>query len=340
MDIRNTRSLKTFAAERLETAREEKKIVLIYAGLIIGLAALTTVLRYVLGLQISQSGGLSNLGTRSILSTVQTMLPLVQSLVVMCLELGYMAAMLRVARGQYVSPQTLRLGFDRFWPLLRCCVLQGLIYAGLAIGSVYLASMIFVMSPWGQPFMTVLAPLMTETSVLSPELLLDEAVYYELLSTMMPLMVILVIVFCVFALPISYRFRMANYVIIDKPALGAFAALRESRKMMRGNCLRLLKLDISFWWYHLLLLGASLVGDGDQWLALLGVELPFSADVAYFLFYALYLALTFGVYYLLRNRVEVAYGLAYDAVKPEEKKDSGVVLGNIFDMYKDYKGEQ
>ena len=32
------------------------------------------------------------------------------------------------------------------------------------------------------------------------------------------------------------------------------------------------------------------------------------------------------------DRVEVTYALAYDAVKPEEPKDNGVVLGNIFQM--------
>ena len=332
MDIRNTRALKTFAAERLGNARDSGKIVLIYSGLVLGLAALTTVIRYVLGLQIDQTSGLSSMGTRSVLSALRTMLPLVQSLAVMCLDVGYLAAMLRVARGQYVSPQTLRLGFDRFWTLLRCSVIQGLIYGGLFFASVYAASMIFVVSPLGQPFMEALTPLVTETSVLSPEILLDQAVAMELLSTMLPMFVILAVVACVLILPISYWFRMANYVIIDKPGLGAFAALMESRKMMRGSCLKLLKLDISYWWYFAALFGISMVSDGEAWLALLGVELPISGDAAYFLFYALYLALQLAAYYFLRSRVEVTYALAYDSIRPEEKKDNGVILGNIFDM--------
>ena len=119
MDIRNTRAMKTFAAERLSEAPQEKKIVLIYSSIVMGLALLSTLVHFVLGLQIDQMGGLSQIGTRTILSTVQSMLPLLQSLVVMCLELGYVAAMPRVARGQYASPNTLRLGFDRFWTLLR-----------------------------------------------------------------------------------------------------------------------------------------------------------------------------------------------------------------------------
>ena len=64
----------------------------------------------------------------------------------------------------------------------------------------------------------------------------------------------------------------------------------------------------------------------------LGLELPVPEVVSFFGFYVLYLAASFGVHYFLRNRVEVCYGLAYDAVKPEEKQGGGVVLGNIFQM--------
>lgn len=332
MDIRNTRAMKTFAAERVSGAPQEKKIVLLYSCLVMGLALLTTVVRYVLGLQIDQMGGLSNIGIRTMLSTLQSMLPLVQSLVVMCLELGYIAAMLRIARGQYASPNTLRLGFDRFWTLLRCSMIQGLIYTGLIIAAVYLASMIFVLSPWGEPFLEAMAAELPQTSLLSPEVVLDDAAVMQLAPTLLPMFLMVLAAACVLVVPVSFRFRMANYVIIDKPGRGAIAALRESRKMMRGNCLKLLKLDLSYWWYFLVLFLIACVGNLDLWLPLFGIELPISADVAYFLFYAAYLVLQLGAYCLLRNRLEVTYALAYDAMKPEEPKDTGVVLGNIFQM--------
>lgn len=332
MDIRNTRAMKTFAAERLQGSPQEKKIVLIYSCLVIGLALLTTVVRYVLGLQIEQMGGLGNLGTRTILSTVQSMLPLVQSLVVLCLELGYLAAMLRIARGQYSSPNTLRLGFDRFWTLLRCTLIQGLLYAGLSVASVYVAASIFVMTPWSRPFMDAMVPMMSQTSLLSPEVALDEAAAMELIPSMVPMFLLTALIAGLLMIPLSFWLRMVNYVIIDKPGMGAVAALRESRKMMRGNCLKLLKLDLSFFWYYALLSLISAIGNADLWLPAFGVTLPMSADVAYFAFYAVFLVLQFAVYYFLRNRLEVTYALAYDAVKPEEPKDTGVVLGNIFQM--------
>lgn len=336
MDIRNTRALKTFAGEQLDRAPEERKVVLIYAGITIGVSALVAIVNYCLTLQIDQSGGLSNIGARSLLSTVQAILPLAQSLFLMCLDLGYLAAMLRIARGQYTSPNTLRLGFDRFGPMLRLSLLMGLLFVGAFIVSLYLASMVYtvyLMSPLGASVMDILEPLvMSSLDPTAAVLALDEAALYQLASTMVPFWVLIAILFCVIAAPLSFFFRMANYVIIDRPAFGAIAAMRESFKMMKGNCLKLLRLDLSFWWYYGLLMLASIVCYGDQYLPLLGVELPGSAQLWYFVFLALFLAMEFAIYYFVRNRVEVTYALAYDSIRPEEKKDNGVVLGNIFNM--------
>jgi hypothetical protein len=132
--------------------------------------------------------------------------------------------------------------------------------------------------------------------------------------------------------PILYNYRMVNYIIVDKPAIGALMALRESKIMMRGHRMELLKLDISLWWYHLAFGGITVLCYLDMLLPMMGVELPVSETVAYFVSYGLYLAASFAVQFFLRNRVEVAYALAYDAVKPEEQQSGGVVLGNIFQM--------
>ena len=94
MTIPSFKILKKNAAERVAAAEQSKNIVLIYTGTVTALALLVTVINYVLNLQIAQLGGLSNMGLRSVLSTVQSVLPVVQSLVIMALDLGYIAAML------------------------------------------------------------------------------------------------------------------------------------------------------------------------------------------------------------------------------------------------------
>ena len=291
-----------------------------------------TVLNHVLGLQIDNFGGLSNLGKKTMLSSIQSMLPLAQSILTMCLDVGYVAAMLRIARGMYTSAQTLRLGFDRFWVLLRCSVFKGLIFTGVTFVSMYTGIMIFMMTPLAEPAVEIITPLMSQMSALNSALVIDDATYAQLLRAMAPCFAFGGIVLLILGGPIFYSFRMVNYVIIDKPAMGALMALRESKKMMRGHRLQLLKLDVSLWWYYLASAAALLVCYGDSLLPMAGVELPVSETVAFFGFYVLYMAASFCVHYFLRNRAEVSYALAYDAVKPEEKQSDGVVLGNIFQM--------
>lgn len=332
MNIRNRRELKNFAAERLENARSVSKIVLIYAAASLGLSALVTVVSYVLGLQVENLGGLSNMGKKNFLSTLQSMLPFASNLVSMCLELGLLAVMLRVARGQYVSEQTLRLGFDRFWVLLRCNLIRLLIFAGALFVSVYLGIMIYMITPLSNSAVALLEPYLSSASILSGTLVLEDGVYAQFAMAVWPAYLICGILFAVVAVPMLYSYRMANYILIDKPGMGAMAALRSSKQMMRHNRVSLFRLDVSFWWYYLVLGLAQVLLYGDLLLPALGVNLPGSQDVWYFVFYAAYLLALLGVYYFLRSRVEVTYALAYDSVKPEEPKNEGVVLGNIFQM--------
>lgn len=330
MDICNTSEIKAAALRRLTDAGQAKRIAAIYAGVTLGLSALVTILGLVLEAMMSGTTGLGGMGRRTILSSVQSMLPWVVGLITMCVELGYQAAMLRVARGQYASPQTLRLGFDRFWVLLRCILLEGVILFAIAFGGIYIATMLFMLTPFSGRVMEVLSPVLENVTLLSPEMVLDEALYDQLMQAMIPAFVMCAIVVAAAAIPVLYRLRMARFVIIDKPGIGALAALRESRKMMKGNCLKLVKLDMSLWQYYIGCVFASLLCYGDVLLPMMGVRFPWSDTVSYYLFFALYLAVQFAVYYFLKNQAEVAYSIAYDSIRPKEPKTEGVALGSIF----------
>ena len=330
MTIPSFKILKSRSAERLAAADNQKKIVLIYAGIITILAALVTIINYTLKLQISQLGGLSNMGLRSILSTVQSVLPMVQSIVVMCLELGYIAAMLRIAREQYASEQTLKLGFDRFWVMLRYTLIQGGIYSLAGLAAFWISMQIYLITPLSGSLMAMVTPEMADPNILM-EMLQDPVFSSQIFRTMLPMLAIFGIAYALLFIPISYSLRMAQYIIIDKPGQGAMSAIRESRKMMNGSRMRLFKLDLSLWWWYAISIGSMLLCYGDMLLPMIGIPLPFSADVAYFVFYALFLAAQFAACFCLRNYVEVIYAQVYNALKPREK-EPGVVLGNIFQM--------
>ena len=330
MTIPSFKILKKNAAERVAAAEQSKNIVLIYTGTVTALTLLVTVINYVLNLQIAQLGGLSNMGLRSVLSTVQSVLPVVQSLVIMALDLGYIAAMLRIARQQYASPQTLKLGFDRFFVLLRYTLIQGIIYGLAALAAFWISMQIFLVTPLSNTMMSMLSEDMLDPNVLMGYLQ-DPVFSANITTSMVPLLLIFSGVYLLLFLPICYSMRMAKYVIIDKPGMGAMYALRESRKMMKGSCIRLFKLDVSLWWWYAITLGSTALCYGDALLPMAGISLPFSETVSYFLFYGLFLAAQFAAWFFLRNRVEVVYAQAYNALKPRET-DTGVVLGNIFQM--------
>lgn len=330
MDIR---ALKNTASQRLETARDAKTIVLIYAGITIALSGLVTLVSYLAGSGISQTGGLRNMGLRAALSTLQRVLPMIQSVLLMIVELGYLNAALRIARGQYASPNSMRMGLDRFFPLIRCTLMQGLIYALAGMAGFYLAVQIFLITPLSNATLDILMPLMADTTILSSGVLqLDMETTWRLAEAMIPMFILSAVICAALCIPLMYQFRMVKYVLIDKPALSSWGVLKESRKMMRKRCIQLVKLDLSFWWYWLLLIGAGILCYADAVLAWMGIQLPLSAEISYFLFYILFLAASLLIYYFFRNRVEVTYALAYEQFKPEEKQDSGVILGNIFDL--------
>lgn len=332
MRIPDYRTLMQTARQRLERAQSSRQIILIFALISCGVAAFITGMQFFLDMQIAKTGGLSSMGLRSFLSTMSQFLPVVQMIFLMVLEFGYMAAMVRISRGQYTSTKTLKAGVDRLWPLLRLNVAKMLIYMGVAFASFYIAMGIFLVSPFSHQLIELLKPIAADSAVLSGSVpVLDDAVQAAITRATIPAFVILGIVLLVLFPPTFYRYRMANYVLYDQPALGTFAVMRESHKMMKNNRLLLFRLDLCFWWYYLLMILVAVIAYGDMILSMAGIVLPISENVSFFLFYVISLAIQTAVLFYFRNKVETTYALAYDSIRPKPQQN-GVVLGNIFQL--------
>lgn len=332
MRLPSVRELKDSGSHAYRRARDPQKLILAFAGISTLAALLLTVVSGWLSSQIDGTGGLSNFGIRSILSTAQNALTYVEMALVMGLSFGYLHAVLRMARGQYADHTDLKVGFSRFFPILRLNLLQGFRYLALAFVVFYASMMIFLYSPWSEPMVELLTPIIesagTEADILA---LMDEATLAAAYDCLVPMLVIFVIGYCALAIPMYYKLRMSAYILLDDPNGRAMEAMRKSTQMMKGNKFQMFKLDLSYWWYYLLVGLASLVSYGDAILPLLGISLPMNDTVAFYLFYFVYLAALFAIYFFLRNKIEITYAKAYDSLV-EKPKDSGVVLGNIFDM--------
>ncbi len=316
MDIRDIRAIHTRTREALSGVETEpKKIVLCYTLICALLALLSTVLTGVLSDQIAGTGGLSNMGLRSILSTGQTVLPIVQLCLTACLGLGYHMAVLRIARGGHAELRTLLEGFRNFGPILRATVFQGLIYICQGFISVYVSAFIFTATPFAAPFYEAMEPVLNSPSIMNGELVVDEAVLLAASETLVPMLWIMLGIFLLLFIPTYYGYRMTTFCLADDPRRGALAAMRKSKLLLRRNKIALFRLDLSMWWFYLLQVLISVVCYGDILLPMLGLQLPWSGTVSYYLFFVLSLVLQIVTFYFLMNRVNVAYATAYDALQ-------------------------
>lgn len=315
MNIRERRAIHNSAAGALDRAPQARQIVLIYAAVICGLSLLSTVISVFLSDRISGTGGLGNIGLRSVLSTGQSVLPLVSFIVTSCLTLGYHTVILSFTRGYDASARTLACGFRRFGPIIRTAFLQGILYGGTLFIAIYVSSSIFMATPYSEEFIQIMTPYLESMTVLSDGLVIDDDLMNAALAAMKPMMGILAVVTLVMMLPLYYRMRMVDFALADDPDKGAFHAITKSRFLMRRNRFALFRLDLTLWWFYAAQLAINLVCYGDMLLPMLGITLPWNDTVSYYLFYGLYLVLQLALYYFGMNRVYAVYAVAYDALQ-------------------------
>lgn len=323
MSIPSAKYLKKKASNRLQSGNDPKKVVLVYAGIVALSSLVVTVVQDLLDSQISQTGGIQNIGTRSMLTTADTVLTIAQLLLVMCLTLGYTGSMLRIARGQYASPNSLKAGGERIWVLLRTRLLQMLIMTAAAFALCFLVINVCLLTPLSNRVIAVMGTVSAE------ELLSNGLALIALYSAMLPIILIYLVALVPLLWYFSCTYRMVDYLLIDRPQLGAFGVLRESRRMMQGNMKMMFRVDLSFWWYYLLQALVSVLIYLNMVLALFAIGLP--PEVLYWGTVVLYLAADFALRYFFSNKVAVTYALFYDSLCPKQEQ-SGAVLGNIFQM--------
>lgn len=317
MNIRQRRAIHDAATDLLNRPHDLSRIVLLYTAIFCGLSLLSTLLSAFLSDGISGTGGLGNIGLRSVLSTGQSVLPLVNLIVSACLGLGYHIAVLSHARGFEATPSTLLGGFRYFGAVIRALLFQVIAYGISIFGATYLSSFIFMMTPYSADFMKVVEPVISSANVLSGTLVLDEATLMAAAGAMIPMFWIMLAVCTLVLVPMCYRFRMVNFCLADDPRRGALAALAKSRALMRRNCFALFRLDLTMWWFYLGQILISLVCYGDILLPMLGVSFPWSNTVSFYLFFGLSLVMQFVLYYFAMNRVYTVYAVAYDALQEQ-----------------------
>lgn len=320
MKLPTSQSLHDIARERLKSVDEmPKKLVLLHTGAVLLVSILLSVISYILRRQIDSTVGLGGLQDRAILETAMQVLQVLQLALLPFWQYGYICAIIEQFRGRPLSAQTLLGGFHRFGPILRITLIQGVIYAFIAMAASYAASYVFMLTPWGADMMQLLMGSMSNLGTGADYAAMQEALLEMSGQYLLPLTGITLVVLAAVAIPVWYRYRMAPYLLMENQNLGAIHALQISKTLMRRNRRSLLRLDLHFWWFYGLELLLSLICYGDLLLDLAGIPLPWSADVSYFVFLLLYAAGQLGLYYWKKNEVELTYMAAYDSLLPKKE---------------------
>ena len=290
---------------------------MIYAGVTALVMALASGAIWLLQNQIGSTGGLQGIGMRSVLETASTVLQIGSTALLPFWTMGYVLCILGVVRGNRMEPKDLLGGFQRFAPLLRLNLYRAIKYLILAMLCLYPSIMVYLMTPLANPVMEILEPLVQNaTDTTQMMVMMDEATAMAVTEAMMPWMAVYGLMFLLLAAPLYYRLRMADYILLDNPKLGAMQAVRLSTLLTLRKRMQLFLLDLRFWWFYLGLGLCAAVCYLPLMLSWFGIMLPLWADYAC---YGGYLVLQFGLIVAAQNKVEATWAVAYEALSQEQK---------------------
>lgn len=317
MDIHNRRALKEMARHRLAEANcDPKKLALIHTGISVGASLLIAFLGYYLNHWIAgTASGLSGMGSRRILETVLLTLQSAQGLALPFWEIGFIFVALRLMRREPVQTKDMLEGFRRFGQVVQLRLTELCLYFGAAVGCVYAASFLYALTPLAQPMMDYLTPILGESATIEQaQEALSALPMEDLLAMSVPFMAICGVLLAVVFLLLHYKFRLAGHLMMDQPNMGAMRALFFSSRLTQKKRWALLKLDLSFWWFYLLMGVSVVVCYMDLLLPMFGISLPITGDVAWLVCYVLSLLVQLVLFWQGKSYVQTTWAVAYETL--------------------------
>lgn len=270
------------------------------------LVALTTL---VCQLLIDRTGGLGDMGKRTMISTVEMLILLAAQVFQPLWTVGITCCAMGFARQEAVNSNHLLGGLRRWAVLLRLTVCQGFVYFSASYVLLMFVLPVYLLTPWGTNLLQTMTGYMATATELTPQM--QEAI----IAAMGPLYVVWIPIVAVLSIFLSYQFRLALYRVLDGDRPGAIRAMWESCRLIHRHRWQLVKLDLSWWWYYLVTALCSCILYAPELLTALGVTLPISGNVLYLVCYLVYAAALGGLYLIGLAKVETSYALFYDRLR-------------------------
>lgn len=303
------KELKNEAALRLATTPgNHNKLALIYGAVALGVGVFCQLIAFLTNLAISNMSGLSTLGTRAILQSIQSFFPVAANLLLPFWAFGLMQTVLRLIRQERVEPRDLLGGFSRLFVIVRLYLFIILFFWCIAFLAFNLATIILNFTPFANTMLASWLPYVQDAALLE-EALSDPAQTAALMKSAYPLLILGGILLLAFGLPAVYGMRLSFYRVLDQDRPGALRAITQSRRMMRGNKIALFKLDLSFWWYYLAIILSSLLLYVPSYL-----PAPFNSDLAFLVAALIQAGICLWLYTKYLIRIEASYAVFYDTL--------------------------
>ena len=233
--------------------------------------------------------------------------------------------MIAMVRGGTPDRSHLTAGFRQIGRILGYIAFQFILGVVLMAAAVNLGTTLYAMTPMGEEYRAVIGPILADPNVFTPAGVINwDLLPMDLfLRYTMPIVAVCMVLFAALYIFISYRFRLAVYLIMTQP-VGAVRAHFLSARLMRGHKWKMLRLDLSWWWYYLLLGAASVVNYLDMILDLMGVPVPLDPVVMFFATLICYCVLFSAICLWKKCRVDASYVLAYEAIANPEPVEEAV----------------
>ena len=288
-----------------------RKLVLIHTAVTAGISLLLTVVTW-LSQFIAPQGGLRNMGTQDLLTTVQAMLRIISTIAIPFWNAGLIFCSLRLLRKQDHPSSALLEGF-RFWkPITSSLLLRGLTYFFALIGCYFISSIIVSILPLSS---TLIEDLNAFLEAPSFPLSTEMKVYLG------ACLVIFAASLCVLLVPKLYLHRLVTYRIMDEDPCTGLQSIIRSSYLMNNKRKQLLLLDLHFWWFYLLELMAIVLSMGDLILAQFNVSLPIGTQTASWVFPITALIVRLVLYWYAKPKLAATYAIFYQKANEESTKE-------------------
>ena len=314
------RDLEQEAARQLRRAQNDpRRLSALHAAAALAASVLLTLTHILLARGISNTGGLSGIGTRSVYESMQYILQMGIALLLPFWEMGFIYCALGFARGQTITGRDLSAGFRRVGPLLSFWFVQTLIYFLVVIFVMQAASMLYALTPFSAPLIENIEQLLNDPTFRQTGTI-PQDMTEQLFMGLLPVYIATGIISLGVIAPVAYLFRLTPYGIFSGERSGALRSILESCRLMWRNFTAFLKLDLHFWWYYLLTALVTLVANLDILLPLLGAQLPLGNEETTLACLALHVIANLLIAWFLRSRVETVYACAYNRLVTREEE--------------------